>query len=123
MTALDTELQMPLMEQCDDQVNANELLKKIRTYLRMREHPLYGALIPQLVLKGKILGRGHDTNKANGLYKVQVDALQGFVEGLVMRSDLAQQGEGSEGLRDVVPVSIEDASEGNDGVVVKFKIQ
>ena len=30
MSALDTELQMPLMEQCDDQVNAKELVKKIK---------------------------------------------------------------------------------------------
>jgi hypothetical protein len=122
MTALDTELQMPLMEQCDDQVNAKELVKKIKNYLRMKEHPLYGALIPHLVLKGRILGRGHDGSKGNGLYKVQVGALHGFVEGVVMRSDLAQQGEGSERLRDVVPVSIEDASE-VEGVVIKFRIQ
>ena len=39
-----------------------------------------------------------------------------------MRSDLTQQREGSERLRDVVPVSIEDAS-GVEGVVIKFRIQ
>ena len=41
-------------------------------------------------------------------YRVQVGALQGLLEGPVMRSDLVPQTEGNEQLTDLVPVSIED---------------
>lgn len=124
ITSLDTELQMPLIEQCDEQVNAKELLKKIRNYLALKGHPVYGVMVPELVLKGRILGRGDGikyNNRLNSTYRVQVGALHGLLEGPVMMSDLAPQTEGNEQLKDLIPVSIDNASGGED--TVRFRIQ
>lgn len=124
ITSLDTELQMPLIEQCDEQVNARELLKRIRNYLAVKGHPIYGALVQELVLKGRVLGRGDGRkhgNRMSGTYRVQVGALQGLLEGPVMMSDLAPQTEGNEQLKDLVPISIDSVGDAEE--IVRFRIQ